>query len=463
MAIAASSGSAQRPRFDERTLDHIPGEDGWPIIGNTLNVLKDPLAAADRMYKAYGPVYRSRVFGFRSVSLIGPEANELLLFDREKNFSSHGGWGPVLDRIFPRGLMLMDFDEHRLHRKALGVAFKPAPMKIYLDALNEGISKRISEWHLAGPGQGGRTDLTFYPAIKQLTLDLAAISFLGIELGPEANAINRAFVDMLAASVAVIRSPIPGTQMHRGVKARAYMMDFFAREIPPRRQSQANDLFTELCRASKEDGSLLTDQEIMDHMNFLMLAAHDTLTSSVTSLVYLLGANPVWQERLREEMFKLGLPPRAALPYERLGELELLEMAFKEAMRINPPVPSMPRQAVRDFTFKGYHIPAGSRVGINALYTHRMPEFWPEPETFDPLRFTDEEVRKRHKFAWVPYGGGAHMCLGLHFAYMQAKCFFYHLLTTSRVSVAPGYVPKMQMWPIPRPKDGLPIVLERLR
>ncbi|MFX5351246.1 cytochrome P450, partial [Acinetobacter baumannii] len=87
-----------------------------------------------------------------------------------------------------------------------------------------------------------------------------------------------------------------------------------------------------------EDGSLLSDQEIMDHMNFLMLAAHDTLTSSVSSLVYLLGANPEWQDRLRAEMLGLNLPSRAPLPYERLGELELLEMAFKEAMRINPPV-----------------------------------------------------------------------------------------------------------------------------
>lgn len=459
----ADTETAPRPRFDPRSLDHIPGEDGWPIVGNTLTVLKDPLGSADRMYKRYGPVYRSRVFGFRSVSLVGPEANELLLFDRDKNFSSQGGWGPVLNLVFPRGLMLMDFDEHRLHRKALGVAFKPAPMKIYLDTLNEGISQRIAQWHLEGSGQGGATNLVFYPAIKQLTLDLAAISFLGIALGPEASAINRAFVDMLAASVAVIRSPIPGTKMHRGVKGRAYMMDFFAREIPARRRSDANDLFTELCHATKEDGSLLSDQEIMDHMNFLMLAAHDTLTSSVSSLVYLLAANPEWQEKLRAEVLGLGLPPRAPLPYERLGELELLEMAFKEAMRINPPVPSMPRQAVRDFTFMGYHIPAGTRVGANALYTHRMPEFWPDPERFDPLRFTDEEVRKRHKFAWVPYGGGAHMCLGLHFAYMQAKAFFYHLLTTSRVSVPAGYKPQMQMWPIPRPKDGLPITLERLR
>ena len=463
MPAAAPPEAIIGPRPGARhPLDHIPGDDGWPIVGNTLKVLRDPIGAAERAYAKYGSVYRSRVFGYRSVSLLGPEANELLLFDRDKNFSSKGGWGPVLDRVFPRGLMLMDFDDHRMHRKALGVAFKPAPMKTYLGALNEGISRRIAAWHLEGPGQGAATDLRFYPAIKQLTLDLAATSFLGIALGPEANAVNRAFVDMVAASIGVVRKPIPGTQMWRGVKGREVIVDFFANEIPKRRAGAATDLFSELCRATKEDGSLLTDQEIVDHMSFLMMAAHDTLTSSVTSLVYLLAKNPEWQDKLRAEMLGLGLAPGAALPYERLGELELLEMAFKEAMRINPPVPSIPRRAVRDFTFKGYHIPAGTRVGVNTLFTHRSPEIWPDPEKFDPLRFTDEAVRARHKYAWVPYGGGAHMCLGLHFAYMQAKCFFYHLLTTTRVSVDADYAPRWQMWPIPKPRDGLPIRLKRI-
>ena len=108
--------------------------------------------------------------------------------------------------------------------------------------------------------------------------------------------------------------------------------------------------------------------------------------------------------------------------------MPLTEMAFKEAMRMKPPVPSIPRRAIRDFTFKGYAIPAGTMVGVNPLFTHHMPEIWPEPETFDPLRFTDEAQRNRHRFAWVPFGGGAHMCLGLHFAYMQAKCFARHFL-----------------------------------
>jgi len=462
-SVTGRPAEAAHAKPQRHPLAHIPGEDGWPIIGNTFAALKDPLGHAEAMYRKYGPVYRDQLFGVRSVALLGPEANELVLLDRERNFSSSQGWGFLLDRLFPRGLMLMDFDEHRLHRRALGIAFKPAPMKAYLGALNDGISRRIAQWHLTGSGQGASTELRFYPAIKQLTLDLAATSFLGIELGSQADAVNRAFVDMVAAITGVVRAPVPGTQMRRGVKGREAIVAFFRGEIPRRRAGQATDLFSELCRATKEDGSLLTEQEIADHMSFLMMAAHDTLTSSVSSLVYLLCKHPEWQDKLRGEMHGLGLPPGAPLPYERLDELELLEMAFKEAMRINPPVPGIPRAAVRDFQFKGYDIPAGARVAVNILLVHRSPELWPEPLKFDPLRFTDEAVRARHKYAWVPFGGGAHMCLGLHFAYMQAKSFFYHLLTTTRVSLADGYVPRWQMWPIPKPRDGLPIRIERLR
>ncbi len=455
-AIPAARGPGRHP------LEHIPGDDGWPIVGNTITVLRDPVGSSQRMHDKYGPVFRSRVFGFRSVSLLGPDANELLLFDRDKNFSSADGWGPILDQVFPRGLMLMDFDEHRLHRKALGVAFKAGPMKSYHAALNDGISRRIAEWHLEGGGQGNATSFTFYPKIKQLTLDLAATSFLGIKLGEEAKAVNGAFVDMVAASIGMVRSPVPGTKMWRGVKGRKVISDFFGAEIPRRRGGTATDLFSELCRATKEDGTLLTEQEIIDHMSFLMMAAHDTLTASVTSLVYQLAKNPEWQDKLRAEIIALNLPRGAPLQSEHLAAMPLCEMAFKEAMRINPPVPSVPRRAVRDFHFQGHDIPAGTRVAINPLFTHHMPSLWPEPHKFDPLRFTDEAVRARHKYAWVPFGGGAHMCLGLHFAYMQAKTFFYHLLSTSRVSVADGYTPAWQHWPIPRPRDGLPVRIERL-
>jgi cytochrome P450 len=435
------------------SLAHIPGDEGWPIVGRTLSILADPKGEVERMAAKYGPVYRSRVLGETSITMLGPEANELQLFDQTKLFSSTHGWETVLGRLFPRGLMLLDFEEHRLHRRALSVAFKSGPMKSYLTALDAGIAARVAQWRQA-PGP-----MLFYPAMKQLTLDLAATSFLGTSIGPDVEEITRAFVDMVAAAVAPIRQPWPGTQMARGVKGRARIVGYFSEQIPIRRTQGGDDLFSQLCRATHEDGALLSDQDIVDHMSFLMMAAHDTLTSSLTSFVAALAANPQWQDKLRGEVAALGIAADAPTTFDNLEAMPLTEMAFKEAMRMKPPVPSIPRRATRDFSFGGYAIPAGTLVGINPLFTHHMPAIWPDPEKFDPLRFTDEAQRARHRFAWVPFGGGAHMCLGLHFAYMQAKCFARHFLQNLNVSLQSDAAPDWQMWPIPKPKDGLRVTL----
>jgi cytochrome P450 len=447
-SVASPAFSYTPPK--RNSLTHIPGDEGWPVIGKTLHVLADPKGHIETNARKYGLVYRTYMFGETSISLLGPEANELVLFDQAKLFSSMHGWGSILGLLFPRGLMLLDFDEHRLHRRALSVAFKSGPMKSYLADLDRGIAARVAQWK-AKPGE-----MRLYPAMKQLTLDLAATSFLGAGIGPEVDEITRAFIDMVAASVAVIRKPLPGTQMARGVAGRKRIIAYFSEQIPIRRaRGDAEDLFSQLCRATHEDGALLSNQDIIDHMSFLMMAAHDTLTSSLTSFMGELAAHPDWQDKLRDEVFALRLDADAPTTFDHLEAMPLSEMAFKEALRIKPPVPSMPRRAVRDFTFKGFAIPGGTLVGVNPLFTHHMPAIWPEPARFDPMRFTEAAQRNRHRFAWVPYGGGAHMCLGLHFAHMQAKCFARHFLQNLEVSLPPGSKAEWQMWPIPKPRDGL--------
>jgi cytochrome P450 len=193
-----------------------------------------------------------------------------------------------------------------------------------------------------------------------------------------------------------------------------------------------------------------------------MMAAHDTLTSSLSGFVWQLAVNPDWQQRLRAEIAGLSLAADEPLPFAQLDSMTLTEIAFKEALRIIPPVPALPRRALRDFEFAGYRIPGGSSIAINPLFTHHMPEIWPDPGRFEPERFADAAQASRHRYAYVPFGGGAHMCLGLNFAYMQAKCFARHLLQNVAVSVAPGYVPAWKMWPIPQPKDGLQVTLTPL-
>ncbi|WP_068071202.1 cytochrome P450 [Novosphingobium lentum] len=443
---------------DEAALDHIPGEDGWPVVGTTLSVLADPTGFGNRMARTYGPVHRSRTFGRRQVTLLGAEANELVLFDRDKLFSSEQGWGPVLNLLFPRGLMLLDFEAHRVDRRALSVAFKPDAMRHYADTLNAGIATALTGW----APSGAPTAMRFYPAIKALTLDTAATSFLGLPLGPEADALNKAFVDMVAASVGAVRRPLPFTRMGKGVAGRKMMVAYFTKLLRQRRDAPGQDMFSQFALATREDGALLEESRVVDHMIFLMMAAHDTITSSATSLVWLLARHPEWQHKLRAEALAVTGGAGRPLAYDDLGRMELTEMAFKEALRMVPPVPTTPRRALRDFTYMGFCIPAGTPVAINGAATHADPRYWPEPDVFDPLRFTPDNAAKRHKYAWIPFGGGAHMCIGLHFATMQIKVLMAHLLTRYAIGIAPGYEPAWQAWPIPKPKDGLQVTLTPL-
>ncbi len=442
----------------DHKLDHIPGEDGWPVLGTTLMQLSDPLGFQRRMTETYGPVYRTRSFGRRGVSLMGADANELVLFDRDKLFSNEQGWGPMLNLLFPRGLMLMDFEAHRVDRRALSIAFKPEPMRAYCRVLNTGIASAVERW----AEDREKSSLRFYDAIKALTLDTAASSFLGLPLGPEADALNTAFVDMVQASVGVVRKPLPFTKMGKGVAGRRLMADYFGKLVRKRRDNPGQDMFSQFAIATREDGSLLPEDVVVDHMIFLMMAAHDTITSSATVLFWQLAKNPAWQEALRAEARAVTGGNGLDVAYDDLGAMGQTELAFKEALRFMPPVPNMPRRALRDFTFGGFAIPAGTPVGISPAAVHIDPRHWPRPDIFDPLRFTPENSAGRHKYAWVPFGGGAHMCLGLHFAYMQVKLLVSHILTRYEVALLAGCEPSWQAWPIPKPRNGLQVELRRI-
>jgi cytochrome P450 len=457
--IQTDRGNPHWTRYPgDAALDAIPGEDGWPIIGTTLAQLADPDRFNRRMVATYGPVYRSRSFGRRGVQLVGPEANELVLFDRDRLFSNEQGWGPILNLLFPRGLMLMDHDAHRIDRRALAVAFKPEPMKAYGDLLNRDIAQTTQDW---GAG-AARFDIRMYDAIKALTLQTAATSFLGIPLGPEADRLGRAFTAMVQAAVAPVRRPLPFTAMGRGVAGRRMLVEWFTRLLETRRANPGQDMFSQFALATREDGARLPADVVVDHMIFLLMAAHDTITSSFTTLIWHLAQNPDWQDRLRAEALAAAGGAGRPLAHAALGQMEQTELAFKEALRIMPPVPAMPRRALRDFVFQGHHIPAGTNVGINPAAVHADPVLWPDPDRFDPLRFTPDKIAARHKYAWVPFGGGAHMCLGLHFATMQTRILAHHILTRYRISAAPGYAPRWQAWPIPRPRDGLRLELRRI-
>ncbi len=433
----------------------IPVQQNWSLIRHALALRYNLLPHVLELEKRYGRVWYTPMGPGGMISLLGPDALELVLKNRDGAFSSAKGWEFFIGRVFPGAIMAMDGDQHRYQRRIMQVAFRRSALQAYLQQMAPAIDVGIDEWL---PSQAPATRRVF-PLIKQLTLDLAASVFMGVELGSDATRLNRAFVDTVAASMAIVRKPIPGLGMWRGIRGREVLVERFRALIPEKRARHTSDFFSEFCHVESEQGEKFTDQEIIDHMIFLMMAAHDTTTSTLTTMMYLLARHPQWQERLRDHARALG---KEQLEYDDLDNVEELGWVMREALRMYPPLTSMPRGCVRDVEFQGFRIPAGTMVGIYPIHTHYMPELWTEPYGFDPERFSPaRQEDRRHGFAWTPFGGGAHMCIGQHFATLQVKAIMHRLLLRYRWTIPAGYEMPYQMVPIAKPRDGLPVQMSR--
>ena len=430
--------------------DSIPLVKGLPLVGNLPKFLRDPLANA-RSLEVHGNVVRSRTF-FETLTLLGPEANQFVLHDREGNFSNRGGWSYWIDSVFPGAIMAMDDPQHKHHRRIMQGAFKRSAMERYVGDMGPVITDVVGGWP-AGPMQ-------VFPQVKALTLNIAARVFMGMALGPEADRMNRAFIDTVAASLALVRRTVPPFAMWRGVRARQWLVQLMQSKLASKREREGADLFSQLCHARGENGERFTDDEVVNHMIFLMMAAHDTTTSALTTMFYCLARHPEWQDRLREDAMAL---PGEQLAYDELARCERTEWVMKESLRLYPPLTSIPRKASKDCSFGGFHIPRGTPVGISPIHTHHMPSLWTEPFTFDPERFSPARAEhRRHAYAYLPFGGGAHLCIGQHFADMEVKAVMHQVLRRWRWTVPADYRMPYQLVPIAKPKDGLPITLQAL-
>ena len=431
----------------------IPLVKGLPLVGNLPKFLRDPLGNAQSL-AVHGNVVRSRTF-FETVTLLGPDANQFVLHDREGNFSNRGGWAYWIDAVFPGAIMAMDDPQHKHHRRIMQGAFKRSAMERYVQDMGPVISDVLDRWPAAAGATG---TLQFFPQVKALTLNIAARVFMGLALGPEADRMNQAFVDTVAASLALVRKPIPPWAMWRGVRGRQWLVALMRSKLAEKRASEGPDLFSQLCHARSEEGERFSDDEVVNHMIFLMMAAHDTTTSALTTMVYCLARQPEWQDRLRQDAQALD---EAKLSYTNLASRERTEWVMKEALRLYPPLTSIPRKAARDCSFGGYQIPKGTPVGVSPIHTHHLPELWTRPTEFDPERFSPQRAEhRRHAYAYLPFGGGAHLCIGQHFADMEVKAVMHQLLRRFRFTVPDGYRMPYQLVPIAKPRDGLPIRLQ---
>jgi len=399
----------------------------------------------------FGPNFAHGYFGFVAFAIGEPELVREVLLDRGADFSSRVGWDYSIGELFEGGLMLRDFDDHRAQRNIMQAAFRPAAMRGYLDIINPIIDRVLTRW-------ATEPRLRFAPSIKALGLEVASELLLGESLDADiGRRVNRSFVDVVNAAVTLIRRPIPPFRYWKGMRGRSFLYDYFQGRIDERRKGEGADLLSQLCRAEDEEGERLDDDEIAQHIIFLLFAAHDTTSSALTTAVWKLAEHAEWQARLRREMLALD---ERFVTYDGLSRLVETDWVLKECLRLEPPGAFMVRRTVRDVQLGPYQLPKNLTISPVSRITHYLPEWWTEPTRFDPERFSpDRAEHKHHPGLYFPFGGGAHACLGVHLASMQARAFLYQLVRRFEFELDTKRPTRFQMVPIPHPTNGLPLRL----
>ncbi|WP_370942453.1 cytochrome P450 [Amycolatopsis sp. cg5] len=445
----ASQGPVSELAPAPEGLKPILGDPGAPVIGHSLSFMRFGQEFGLHRFAEFGPVSWMGAFGNRIITVSGADATQAVLTNKDKAFSQEA-WQFFIGKFFPRGLMLLDFAEHHMHRRIMQQAFTRDRLTGYVaqmgPTVRDGVQALAADPHPR-----------LYRALKQLTLDIASRVFMDMPSGRDADAINRAFVDAVRAGTAIVRRPVPGGRWAAGLRGRRTLEAYFGRNLPAKREHDGADLFSALCHASTEDGERYTDEDVINQMIFLMMAAHDTSTITSTTAAYYLAKYPQWQQKAREESLRLG----DGIPdIEALESLQTLELVIKESLRLVPPVPTMARQTVKDTELLGFHLPKGMMVSVSPTANHFDPALWSDPHEFDPERFAEPRREdKAHRFAWMPFGGGAHKCIGLHFGMLEVKALLHEMLLNYEWHVPTAYTARWDYVSLPVPVDGLPVHL----
>ena len=324
---------------------------------------------------------------------------------------------PVEPLLGSHSILLLAGERHKKERKLMGSPFNGDRMRAYGEVMCE--RTRVA---MAAIPPHSAFDLQ--TTMQHITLEVILHAVLGMRDDARGTAMREAISSMLTSYVPALlvvpalRRPMLGVgPWDRFTKARDAAVALLHDEIRHRRENPddgRDDILSLLVRARYDDGTLLTDDELVDEARTLIVAGHDTtMTALVWAARYTL-ASPSTMASLRAELAPHGSKPSAAV----LADLPYLGAVCNESLRLHPVVPIVPRLAVKPFTFRGHAIEAGKAVALATTLLHRHEPEWSEPNAWQPERFLKE---KYGPFVFAPFGGGARRCIGASFGAYQMR------------------------------------------
>jgi cytochrome P450 len=404
-----------------------PLGDMRPSVLRTHRMVQEPLPLLLECYERYGPVFTVRILHAPNVFMLGPEANHYMLVSHAHNFRwRDGGFGDLIP-LLGDGMLTIDGDFHKLSRRAMLPAFQHERIRAALAAMEEEIEAAVAPWR---PGQL----IDVYEWSRALALKVAMRALLGLRpqkgFDPAAEFERALSFYGREYWLQVMRGPFtPWAMMHA---SRRRLDRLIYAEIERRRRTgeRGEDVLSLLLDTE------LSQRHIRDHVMTLLFAGHDTTTATIAFMFRELALAPEWADRAA-------------------GSPDELELVLDETLRMYPPAWIGPRRAVETFELHGVKVPAGTPVNYSSWASHHLPDVWDEPFEFRPERFRADLKAQLPKGAYVPFGAGSRICLGMRFGQQEIRAIAARVLRDFRLELEPGHRLVIRQTPTLGPKGGL--------
>lgn len=394
-----------------------PGPVNLPLLGVAPMLRRDPIGYLTRLARTYGDIVQFRVLDRQIYLLNHPDYIREILVTRQNNFTKT----PTLrraKRFFGEGLLTSEGEHHVRQRRLLQPAFHRERLHSY-GAVMTAYAREARDRFAP------HTEIDMKGEMMRLTLAIVSRSLFDSDIEGDARHVGVAMAELLRSfrvfllpfAQLIRRLPLPRNR--RLDKALASVKQIVDRMIQEHRTAGPNkdDLLSTLLSIRDEDGSALSDEQLRDEILTLFVAGHETTALALTWTWYLLSRNPQCEKRMHDEIDSVlgGRMPA----FEDIPHLVYTESIIAESLRLYPPVWLMGRMAKEDFELNGVAISKGSICLMSPYLMHHDTRFFPDPERFDPQRWSPELRDARPKFSYFPFGGGTRVCIGERFAWAE--------------------------------------------
>ncbi|MFT5432856.1 MAG: sterol 14-demethylase [Myxococcota bacterium] len=414
-----------------------------PVIGHSREFMSDPVGLLYRGYRAHGEAFTIKLMGANAVPLTGPEGNEAFFRAPEDVLDAKEAYR-IMTPVFGKGIAY-DAEPHIMDEQLafLYPALREKNLREYARKMNEEAERYFKRF-----GDEGEFDLLDMG--NELTMYTSTRSLLGDDFRDKLDSHFAHLYHDLDSSLTPLAFFLPNLPIPKFIKrdrARAALVKLFEDIVAERRQSgeRHDDMLQALMDAQYKDGRKLTGDEITGLILTIIFAGHHTsgtLTAWIGAELY---SHQNWLPAVLDEQRRVYANNRP-VSFDSLKELVELERVIMEAERMHPPIVVMMRKALKTFEYKNWKIPAGTLLMTSPAVSHRLPGVFADPNTFDPGRFAPgREEHKKSPYGMITFGAGKHRCIGLHFAYMQLKAVWSHLLRNFELELSsPSYVPNYE-------------------